>query len=64
MGDPRRTRNYKIYQNFTLIKPNRKETEAVVGFVLKDQNDILKAAEQLKTEVKLQYLVISLDQDG
>ena len=54
VGDPRRTRNYKIYQNFTLIKPNRKETEAVVGFVLKDQNDILKAAEQLKTEVKLQ----------
>ena len=64
VGDPRRTKSYSIYQDFTLIKPNRKETEAAVGFVLKDQNDALKAAEQLKTEVKLEYLVISLDQDG
>ena len=64
VGDPRRTKNYSIYQDFTLIKPNRKETEAAVGFALKDQNDALKAAEQLKTEVKLEYLVISLDQDG
>ncbi len=64
VGDPRRTTNYYIYQDFTLIKPNRKETEAAVGFALKDQNDALKAAEQLKTEVKLEYLIISLDQDG
>ena len=64
VGDPRRTKSYSIYQDFTLIKPNRKETEAAVGFALKDQNDALKAAEQLKTEVKLEYLVISLDQDG
>ena len=64
VGDPRRTKSYGIYQDFTLIKPNRKETEAAVGFALKDQNDALKAAEQLKTEVKLEYLVISLDQDG
>ena len=64
VGDPHRTKSYSIYQDFTLIKPNRKETEAAVGFALKDQNDALKAAEQLKTEVKLEYLVISLDQDG
>ena len=64
VGDPRSTTNYKIYQNFTLIKPNRKEAEAAVGFKLKDQNDVLKAAEILQSEVKLKYLVISLDQDG
>ena len=64
MGDPRRTTNYHIYQDFTLIKPNRKETEAAVGFALKDQNDVLKAAEQLKAEVNVEYLVISLDRDG
>ncbi|MDG1486642.1 MAG: PfkB family carbohydrate kinase [SAR324 cluster bacterium] len=64
VGDPRSTTNYKIYQNFTLIKPNRKETEAAVGFKLKDQKDVLKAAEILQSEVKLKYLVISLDQDG
>ena len=64
VGDPRRTTNYYIYQDFTLIKPNRKETEAAVGFALKDQNDVLKAAEQLKAEVNVEYLVISLDRDG
>ena len=64
VGDPRSTANYKIYQNFTLIKPNRQEAEAAVGFKLKDQKDALKAAEILKSEVKLKYLVISLDQDG
>lgn len=64
VGDPRRTTNYSIYQDFTLIKPNRKETEAVVGYALKDQNDVLKAAEKLKAEVGLEYLVISLDKDG
>ena len=64
VGDPRRTTNYCIYQDFTLIKPNRKETEAAVGFALKNQNDVLKAAEQLKAEINVEYLVISLDRDG
>jgi len=64
VGDPRSTTNYSIYQDFTLIKPNRKEAEAAVGFALKDRNDVLKAAEILQADVKLKYLVISLDQDG
>ena len=64
IGDPKRTKDYSIYQNYTLIKPNRKETEAAVGFSLNNQNDILLAAEKLKKEVNLDYLVISLDQDG
>ncbi len=64
VGDPRNTTNYKIYQNFTLIKPNRKEAEAASGFKFKDQNDILKAAKILKTELKVKYLIISLDKDG
>ena len=37
VGDPRRTTNYYIYQDFTLIKPNRKETAPALGFALKDQ---------------------------
>ena len=64
VGDPRSTTNYSIYQDFTLIKPNRKEAEAAVGFALKDQNDVLRAAEMLQAEVKLKYLIISLDRDG
>ena len=64
IGDPKRTSDYRIYQDFTLIKPNRKETESAVGFSLNNRNDILSAAEKLKKEVRLDYLVISLDKDG
>ena len=53
-----------IRDSFTLIKPNRKETEAAVGFSLNNRNEILRAAEKLKKEVRLDYLVTSLDQDG
>ena len=64
IGDPKRTSDYSIYEDFTLIKPNRKETEAAVGFSLNNRSDILRAAEKLKKEIRLDYLVISLDQDG
>ena len=64
IGDPKRTSDYSIYQDFTLIKPNRKETEVVVGFSLNNRNDFLRAAGKIKKEVFLDYLVISLDQDG
>jgi len=62
--DPKRTSDYSIYKGFTIIKPNRKETETAVGFSLNNRNDILRAAEKLKKDVHLDYLVISLDQDG
>jgi len=64
VGDPRSTTDYKIYNNFTLLKPNRKETEKAVGFKLKNQKDILKAAEIIRTTAGLEYLIISLDKDG
>ena len=64
VGDPRNTRDYKIYNNFTLLKPNRKETEKAVGFKLNNQKDILKAAKIIKTCAGLEYLIISLDKDG
>ena len=64
VGDPRNTTNYKIYNNFTLLKPNRKETENAVGFKLKNKKDILKAAEIIRTNSEIEYLIISLDKDG
>ena len=64
VGDPKRTSDYSIYKDFTLIKPNRKETEAAVGFSLNNRHNILQAAEKLKNEVRLDYLLISLDKDG
>ena len=64
VGDPRRTIDYIIYKGFTLVKPNRKEAEVAVGFKLKSQNDVLKAAEIIKSKADLKYLVISLDKEG
>ena len=64
IGDPKSTTNYKIYNDFTLIKPNRREAEAAVGFKIKKKNDILRAAKIIKSKVKLKYLIISLDHDG
>lgn len=62
--DPKKTTNYTIYKDYTVIKPNRKEAEEAVGFKLNNQSDVLKAAEQLQNEVNLNSLIISLDQDG
>ncbi len=64
LGDPRRGADYKIYKNFTLVKPNRKETEEAVGFKLSNQEDILKAAKILMKQARLKYIIISLDKDG
>ena len=64
IGDPRPGSDFRIYQNFTLLKPNRKETEQAVGFILEDKDSILKAAQILKTRVGLDYLLLSLDKDG
>ena len=64
LGDPRRGTDYKIYKNFTLVKPNRKETEEAVGFKLSNQEDILKAAKILMKQARLKYIIISLDKDG
>tara|TARA_Y100001970_G_C14236305_1_gene862016 strand:- start:2275 stop:3672 length:1398 start_codon:yes stop_codon:yes gene_type:complete len=64
VGDPRSTKDFTIYKNFTLIKPNRRETEEAVGFKLNNQKDILKAAKIIVSEARLEYIIISLDKDG
>ena len=64
VGDPRRKTNFKIYNNFSIIKPNRKETEFAVGFSLNNERNILEAANIIKNDVDLDYLVISLDKLG
>ncbi|MGK5092274.1 PfkB family carbohydrate kinase [Deltaproteobacteria bacterium TL4] len=62
--DPYPGTDYSRYRNFTLIKPNRKETEQAVGFKLTSKDSILKAAQQLKEQIKLKYVLISLDREG
>ena len=64
MADPRRNADYGIYQDFTLIKPNRKEAEFAVGFTLNDRESVLRAAQHLKYQIGIEYIVISLDKEG
>jgi len=64
LTDPYPGRDFQDYQGFTLLKPNRKETERTVGFALDSQKSILNAASVLKSKVQLEYVVISLDKDG
>jgi len=62
--DPCRHADYSMYEHCTLIKPNRPEAEAAVGFALQDQKSILKAAEYLKSKLSLEHVVLSLDREG
>ncbi|HIL88224.1 MAG TPA: bifunctional heptose 7-phosphate kinase/heptose 1-phosphate adenyltransferase [Deltaproteobacteria bacterium] len=64
IADPRRNVDYGIYQDFRLIKPNRKEAEFAVGFTLKDHASVLRAAQHLKYQIGVEYVVISLDKEG
>ena len=64
IADPRRNADYGIYQDFMLIKPNRREAEFAVGFTLNDRESILRAAQHLKYQIGVEYVVISLDKEG
>lgn len=46
-----------------IIKPNKSEIEAVVGFELKTEKDLLKAADQLQ-ELGAQDIALSLGKEG
>lgn len=60
--DPKGT-NFKIYRNATLLTPNRKEFEAVVG-VCHDDNELIDKALTLITELNLKGLLITRGEQG
>jgi len=62
--DPSLTSDYSKYTGATLITPNRKETSTAVGFEIKSASDAARAAKQLRQNLKLKTVVITLDKDG
>lgn len=62
--DPAAVSDYSKYTSATMITPNRKETSAVVGFELKDEADVARAAKTFLQELKLDAVVITLDKQG
>ncbi|MBL0691008.1 MAG: bifunctional heptose 7-phosphate kinase/heptose 1-phosphate adenyltransferase [SAR324 cluster bacterium] len=62
--DPGRGVDHSNYKGITTIKPNRLETEGLVGFKLRTTADFIKAATILKKQTEAEFILISLDEDG
>ncbi len=62
--DPAFQRDYRKYAGATVITPNRREAGEVVGFEIDDEQAAAKAARQLRSELGLEAVVITLDKEG
>ncbi|MBZ0180267.1 MAG: D-glycero-beta-D-manno-heptose-7-phosphate kinase [Melioribacteraceae bacterium] len=56
--------NFFDYQNATVFKPNRKETEDAFGIRIINDEDISSAGELLMKELKPHYALLTLGEDG
>jgi D-beta-D-heptose 7-phosphate kinase/D-beta-D-heptose 1-phosphate adenosyltransferase len=62
--DPPADSDYRKFFGATLITPNRKETSHAVGFAVETITDAEKASLQLREQLKLDTVVITLDKEG
>ncbi len=62
--DPCPGRDYQIYSGATAITPNRLETSRAVGFEVNSEEDAFRAGKQLCSDLKLDYVFVTLDSDG
>jgi D-beta-D-heptose 7-phosphate kinase/D-beta-D-heptose 1-phosphate adenosyltransferase len=62
MIDPKN--NFYKYQNAYMIKPNKKELSVATGIEINSKEDLLKAGWALKDELNLEYLLVTLSEDG
>lgn len=56
--------NFFDYKNVTVFKPNRKETEAVLGMKIISDEDISFAGERLLLELNSNYVLLTLGENG
>jgi D-beta-D-heptose 7-phosphate kinase/D-beta-D-heptose 1-phosphate adenosyltransferase len=56
--------NFYKYQNAYMIKPNKKELSVATGIEINSKEDLLKAGWALKEELNLEYLLVTLSEDG
>jgi rfaE bifunctional protein kinase chain/domain len=56
--------NFFEYKNVTVFKPNRKETEAVLGMKILSDEDISFAGERLLLELNSKYVLMTLGENG
>ncbi|MCB0750262.1 MAG: D-glycero-beta-D-manno-heptose-7-phosphate kinase [Ignavibacteriae bacterium] len=56
--------NFKKYKNVTLFKPNRKETEDILGMRILSDKDISIAGNKLLDILKAKYILLTLGEKG
>lgn len=56
--------NFFSYQNVTVFKPNRKETEDAFGIKIKSQAEITSAGNKLLQELNCKYALLTLGEGG
>jgi rfaE bifunctional protein kinase chain/domain len=56
--------NFFEYKNVTVFKPNRKETESVLGTRIKTDSDISSARNELLEKLNSEYVLLTLGEGG
>jgi len=56
--------NFKVYQNVTIFKPNKKESEAILGMRIITDRDISNAGKELLKIIKSKYVLLTLGEKG
>lgn len=56
--------NFFSYKNITVFKPNRKETEDVLGIKIKNSEDVTKAGKLLLKKLSSDYVLLTLGEEG
>jgi D-beta-D-heptose 7-phosphate kinase/D-beta-D-heptose 1-phosphate adenosyltransferase len=60
--DPKK--DFSKYVNAWMLKPNKKELETASGMKIKTKDDLIKAGWKVKKELNLDYLLVTLSEDG
>jgi D-glycero-beta-D-manno-heptose-7-phosphate kinase len=56
--------NFFNYKNVTVFKPNRKEAEDILGMKIKNDNDIITAADKILENLNAKYVLLTLGEGG
>jgi rfaE bifunctional protein kinase chain/domain len=56
--------NFFLFKNVTVVKPNRKEAEDVLGLKLSNDNDITTAGTRILEKTNAVYVVLTLSEEG
>ena len=56
--------NFFEYRNVTVFKPNRKETESILGMKMESDEDVSFAGNELLSRLNAKYILLTLSEEG